>query len=463
MSPEILWFARLGVSNNLFSEAHAKDAGAALRDDVTLIDFAQYFIDQHYVADVVALERLLDVAEDKAISGPPTSAPFLFTKPSYTAPIQQAPFATPEAFSFDTIQSAPNKTVAIGLRALLSSVAESGASELHLCAGIPPFIRRNRSLENLHHLPLSAADALRLNVALLENSQRFAFLETKDFDYALSEGLDQRFRVNLMFHKEGSAGSYHIVPNYPRSLAELGFGQHIPTIEKFLSYHNGLILVTGPVGCGKTTTLASMVAMLNQTREDHIITVEDPIEVIQPVGNCNVTQRQVGNHTRSFASALKAALREDPDIIVVGELRDLETVEMALTAAETGHLVIATMHTSDAATTLNRLLDAFPAAQQPQIRSSVSESLRGIICQRLLPTYDGTLTLACEILVNNLAIANLIREGKVAGLRNTMETGSRDGMCLMDAAVFDLWEKRRIPLGIAQTNIANRSLRARLS
>jgi twitching motility protein PilT len=230
-----------------------------------------------------------------------------------------------------------------------------------------------------------------------------------------------------------------------------------------LSYHNGLILITGPVGSGKTTTLASMVAYLNETRFDHIITVEDPIEVVQPARGCNVTQREVGPHTRTFASALKGALREDPDVIVIGELRDLETIEMAISASETGHLVIGTMHTSDAATTLNRLLDVFPPTQQTQIRASVAESLRGVVCQRLLPGTEGGLVLACEILVSNTAIQNLIREGKSTGLRNTMETGVKEGMCLMDNVVFGLCQEGRIGADVARANITNRVLKAKLA
>jgi twitching motility protein PilT len=206
-----------------------------------------------------------------------------------------------------------------------------------------------------------------------------------------------------------------------------------------------------------------MVAHLNETRTDHIITVEDPIEVVQPARGCNVTQREVGPHTKSFSSALKGALREDPDVIVIGELRDLETIEMAISASETGHLVIGTMHTSDAATTLNRLLDVFPPSQQTQIRASVAESLRGIVCQRLLPGTDGGLILACEILVNNTAIQNLIREGKSTGLRNTMETGVKEGMCLMDNVIFNLWQDRKIPADVALANISNRVLRAKIT
>ena len=284
-----------------------------------------------------------------------------------------------------------------------------------------------------------------------------------DLDYALPVGASERYRVNLMFHKEGAAGAYRMVPKEVRTLPELGFAEHIDTLKKMLSYHNGLVLITGPVGSGKTTTLASMVAHLNETRKDHIITVEDPIEVVQVSKGCNVTQRQVGDHTNTFFSALKGALREDPDIIVIGELRDLETIEMAVSAAETGHLVIGTMHTSDAATTLNRLLDVFPASQQTQIRASVAESLRGIVCQRLLPRPSGGLVMACEILVNNMAISNLVREGKTTGLRNTMETGVREGMCLMDNVIFALYQEGKVSKETALASISNRALRVKIT
>jgi twitching motility protein PilT len=264
-----------------------------------------------------------------------------------------------------------------------------------------------------------------------------------------------------MFHKGGAAGSYRMIASKVPKLGDLGL-RNLDAVRKLLSYHNGLILVTGPVGAGKTTTLAALVAELNETRQDHIITVEDPIEVVQPAIGCNITQREVGPHTKSFASALKGALREDPDVIVIGELRDLETIEMAISASETGHLVIGTMHTSDASTTLNRLLDVFPPAQQAQIRASVAESLRGIVCQRLLPAEGGGLVLACEILIGNPAISALIREGKMQGLRNVIETGQRDGMCLMESVVFKLYEENKISPGTARDNIANRVLKARI-
>jgi len=221
--------------------------------------------------------------------------------------------------------------------------------------------------------------------------------------------------------------------------------------------------VTGPVGAGKTTTLAALVNELNKNRQDHIITVEDPVEIVQESIGCNVTQRQVGEHTRSFASALKGALREDPDIMAIGELRDLETIEMAISASETGHLVIGTMHTSDASTTLNRLLDVFPPAQQSQIRSSVAESLRGVLCQRLLPTKSGGLVLACEILTSNPAVAALIREGKMQGLRNVMETGVQEGMCVMENSVMELWRAGTITAETARLNVSTKQIMAQIT
>jgi twitching motility protein PilT len=323
-------------------------------------------------------------------------------------------------------------------------------------------VRKDRVLSYISEHLLTPDSSFRINTALLSPAQKKAFTEKHDLDYALAVGVAERYRVNLMYHKEGAAGSYRIVPRDTKTMPELGFAKHLDTLKKLLSYHNGLVLITGPVGSGKTTTLASMVAYLNETRKDHIITVEDPIEVVQKSKGCNVTQRQVGEHTNTFFTALKGALREDPDIIVIGELRDLETIEMAVSAAETGHLVIGTMHTSDAATTLNRLLDVFPATQQTQIRASVAESLRGIVCQRLLPSPGGGLVMACEIMVNNMAIANLVRDGKTTGLRNSMETGVREGMCLMDNVIFGLWQEGKVSKETALENISNRALRVKI-
>ncbi len=494
MNAAIIWLVRLGIDQGVFTTKQAWSARLKLGEDVDLVDFAQHLVDSGVVAveKIEALENLAGLAVARSRQGPPTDDPFAIgeriagppasppsenpaSKPEpapvtrlppteYTpSPFPSATASSPasQTFPFERVHSMADDELAEALRGLLKACAREGVSDLHLTAGAVPFLRKERELRPIGSQPLSAEDALRLNTILLAPHQRDLFLENKDLDFALALDATNRYRVNLMFHKGGAAGAYRIVVATIPKLDDLGL-RNLSAIRKLLTYHNGLILVTGPVGAGKTTTLAALVSELNAGRNDHIITVEDPIEVVQMAQGCNVTQREVGPHTKSFASALKGALREDPDVIVIGELRDLETIEMAISASETGHLVIGTMHTSDAATTLNRLLDVFPPAQQTQIRASVSESLRGIICQRLLPGIESGLVLACEILIGNSAISALIREGKMAGLRNVLETGQREGMCLMEASVFGLYQDKRISAETARANITNRVLRGRI-
>ena len=223
-----------------------------------------------------------------------------------------------------------------------------------------------------------------------------------------------------------------------RSLEDLGYlPKDAENIRRLLDYHNGLILVTGPIGSGKTTTLASMIDVVNEKRQDHVISVEDPIEILQISKNCQVSQREVGRHTNSYRTALKASLREDPDIIVIGEMHDLETIENAITASETGHLVIGTLHTGNAPNTLNRLLDVFPPSQQPQIRAMTAGSMRGVICQQLIPDGFGGLTLIYEIMLNTMSVANIISEGNSFRLHSTMQTATKQGMCTFDQCVFE--------------------------
>jgi twitching motility protein PilT len=475
MKLEIRWLVRLALDQNLLQMEQCRSIYAAVGPEAELMAFAQKIIDDGLITDVELLEKIAGVARNKAQKNTPIDDPLdaTVTSERFTeTPLNSVDTTTHKSttrvpapdFDFETLAQHDEPSLTAALHNLLRSAAAYGASDLHFSTGARPFLRKNRAFSFLGEHTLTAPEALRLNTALLSSAQKKIYLERKDYDYALALGSTDRYRVNLMFHKKGSAGSYRMVPEKIRSLKDLGFAQHEETLKKLLSYHNGLILITGPVGSGKTTTLASMVDYLNTTRTDHIITVEDPIEVVQLAKGCNVSQREVGSHTQSFFSALKGALREDPDIIVIGELRDLETIEMAVSAAETGHLVIGTMHTSDAPTTLTRLLDVFPPSQQTQIRSSVAESLRGIVCQRLLPAAKtGELVLACEILINNVAVSNLIREGKSQGIRNTMETGLKDGMCLMDNVVFQLHQERAIEAPTALANISNRVLRAKIS
>ena len=320
---------------------------------------------------------------------------------------------------------------------LLSCLRHLGCSDFHISAGAPPFVRRQLEIERIDSYVLTAEDAERLNLCLLSPERKQYFYAEQDSSFSLEVG-SNRFRVCLMMQKDGISGSYRLVPDHICSLEELGFLERDAiTIKKLLDYHNGLILVTGPIGAGKTTTLAAMVNEANEKRSDHIITVEEPIEILQLSKNCSVTQREIGKHTISYHSALKAALREDPDIIVVGEMHDLETIENAITAAETGHLVIGTLHTGDAANTLNRLLDVFPPSQQAQIRAMTAGSLRGIICQKLIPNGMGGIELVYEILINTQAVGNLISEGKTFQLKSTMAIGSKLGMFTMDQLIMD--------------------------
>jgi twitching motility protein PilT len=316
---------------------------------------------------------------------------------------------------------------------------ESGASDIHLAVNSPPSWRRFGTLEPiwLKAASLTAADTERLAMGFLQDSQWRILAERGDVDFAYSNSLG-RFRASIVKQRLGYDLTFRIINSQVKTMSELG----LPSQLKLLTqYHNGLVLVTGPVGSGKSTTLAALVEEVNLTRRDHIITLEDPIEYLIPSKNCQVTQREVHTHTISFSAALRGALREDPDVIMVGEMRDLETISLAITASETGHLVLGTLHTSNAARTLDRVLDVFPNDQREQIRIMVSESLRGIISQQLVPRADHTgRCLAMEILMNNPAVGNLIREGKTFMLPGVIQTGKKQGMILMDDSLLQLCE-----------------------
>jgi len=489
MDAGILWLVQLGTAQGLFTLDHAKSVQAVLGSDADMLAFAQQLIDDGYVDDekLGDLEQLAGQAHVRASEGPPPIDPFDMGVAAQSAPAPEPVPAQPSALpvepkipqiatataapageiqagelDFAQIGSMSDDELAAKLRGLLVLCGEEGISDLHLAAGATPFVRKQRSLSPVSDHILTDEETMRLNTVLLAPHQAKIYLERKDYDYALALDATHRYRVNLMFQKDGPSGSYRMVSAEIPQVDKLGI-KNVDTINKMLTYHNGLMLVTGPVGAGKTTTLAALVNELNHARKDHIITVEDPVEIVQESAGCNVTQRQVGEHTVSFASALKGALREDPDIMVIGELRDLETIEMAISASETGHLVIGTMHTSDASTTLNRLLDVFPPAQQTQIRTSVAESLRGVLCQRLIPAKSGGLVLACEILTSNNAVAALIREGKMQGLRNVMETGVKDGMCLMENSIMELWRNGDITAETARQNVTTRQLLAQIT
>ncbi|MBQ9367633.1 MAG: PilT/PilU family type 4a pilus ATPase [Victivallales bacterium] len=326
------------------------------------------------------------------------------------------------------------------LNDFLHKAREANCSDIHISTGAVPFVRRYKQLFLLPDQEvLSAAAAEALNFAPLNEEQQEHFNKHRDLDYGYNITASDRYRTNVMMQRLGVAGSYRVIDTEVRPISEIGF-KNPEVIEKLSSYSQGLILVTGPAGSGKSTTLSALVDHINRNRHDHIITIEDPIEVVHnPIG-CSVSQRELKKHTKSFGNALRAALREDPDVIVIGELRDLETIEMAVHSSETGHLVIGTLHTSSAADTMNRILDVFPHGQQAQIRAMVAESLKGVICQQLLPNADGTnVVLAVEILLGTLAVSNLIREGKTYQIESTIQTSKHLGMISMEQSHFELY------------------------
>jgi twitching motility protein PilT len=325
----------------------------------------------------------------------------------------------------------------------LSVGQQSGASDIHLGVNAQPIWRRNGNLEAIwHEAPkLSAADTERLAMSFLTDKQKQLLQERGDADFAYSTSFG-RFRASVVRHRLGLDIVFRIISTALRTMDELGLPESLKLLTQ---YHNGLVLVTGSVGSGKSTTLAALVEEVNRTRHDHIITLEDPIEYVFESKGCHITQREVHTHTHSFGAALRGSLREDPDVIMVGEMRDLETIQLAITASETGHLVMGTLHTGSAARTLDRVLDVFPIDQREQIRVMVSESLRGIISQQLVPRMDGRgRALAIEILVNTPAVANTIREAKTFMLPGIIQTGKKLGMKLMDDSLIELYDAQII-------------------
>jgi twitching motility protein PilT len=316
---------------------------------------------------------------------------------------------------------------------------ESDCSDVHLSIDSKPIWRRYGTLEPiwLQATKLTAADTERLAMGFLTDAQKQLLAERGDVDFAYATEFG-RFRASVVRHRLGYDLVFRIINTHVRSMDDLGLPESLKLLTQ---YHNGLVLVTGTVGSGKSTTLAALVDEVNKTRHDHIITLEDPIEYVIESRTCHVTQREVHTHTKSFGAALRGALREDPDVIMVGEMRDLETISLAITASETGHLVLGTLHTGNASRTLDRVLDVFPTVQREQIRVMVSESLRGIISQQLIPRKDGSgRALALEILTNTPAVGNLIREAKTFMLPGLMQTGKKQGMKLMDDSLMELYD-----------------------
>jgi twitching motility protein PilT len=324
----------------------------------------------------------------------------------------------------------------------LRLMVQQKGSDLHLAVGSPPIIRQHGELTRIKFRELSTADMQALLYEIMTTDQKAHFEETSDTDFAYEIEDLARFRVNLFRQRKGMGCVMRTIPAKVLSADELNLPDGV---RRFCGLTKGLVLVTGPTGSGKSTTLAAMVDLINETRPDHILTIEDPIEFVHANKRALVNQREIGNHTRSYASALRAALREDPDVILVGEMRDLETISLGLAAAETGHLVFGTLHTNSAAKTVDRIINVFPAEEQEQIRTMLAETLRGVVSQQLLRTADGKGRVAAlEVLVGTPAISNMIREAKTHQIPSMIQTGRKDGMQMMDQAVLEFLMKKVI-------------------
>ncbi len=339
---------------------------------------------------------------------------------------------------------------------LLAFTVKNNASDLHISSGEPPMIRIHGDMTRIKMPDLEAREVQAMIYDIMNDTQRKLFEEHLELDFSFSLGDIARFRVNAFMQNRGMSAAFRVIPNEVFTLEQLKSPEVFSDIAMT---PRGICLVTGPTGSGKSTTLAAMVDYRNEAERGHILTIEDPIEFVHRSKSCLVSQRELGPHTHSFASALRSALREDPDVILVGELRDLETIRLALTAAETGHMVFGTLHTSSAPKTIDRIIDVFPAAEKDMVRSMLSESLRAVISQTLIKTADGTGRVAAyEIMLGTPAIRNLIRENKVPQMVSVMQTAQREGMQTLDANLQQLVKSRKITQQAALEKANNKKL-----
>ncbi|NTV11446.1 MAG: type IV pilus twitching motility protein PilT [Zoogloea sp.] len=337
---------------------------------------------------------------------------------------------------------------------LLAFAVKNKASDLHLSAGLPPMIRVHGDVRRINLPPMEHKDVHAMVYDIMNDFQRKQYEEHLETDFSFAVPNLARFRVNAFNQNRGSAAVFRTIPSKVQTLEELGAPA---SFKEIADQPRGIVLVTGPTGSGKTTTLASMVDYINEHNYGHILTIEDPIEFVHESKRCVINQREVARDTLSFSNALRSALREDPDVILVGELRDLETIRLALTAAETGHLVFGTLHTSSAAKTIDRIIDVFPAMEKEMVRAMLSESLRAVISQTLLKTKDGNGRVAAhEIMIGTPAIRNLIRENKVAQMYSVIQTSGNIGMQTLDQCLIDLVRRNRVSSAEARIRAQNK-------
>ena len=343
--------------------------------------------------------------------------------------------------------------MAVDVAQLLAFAVKNNASDLHLSAGVPPMIRVDGDMKRINMPALTHKEVHGMVYDIMNDKQRKAYEEFFETDFSFEIPKLARFRVNAFNQNRGAGAVFRTIPSKILSLEDLG----APKIFQEVSLHpRGIVLVTGPTGSGKSTTLAAMVDYINNTKPDHILTIEDPIEFVHESKRCLINQREVHRDTLGFSEALRSALREDPDVILVGEMRDLETIRLALTAAETGHLVFGTLHTSSAAKTIDRIVDVFPAAEKEMVRSMLSESLRAVISQALLKKNGGGRVAAHEIMIGTPAVRNLIREGKIAQMYSAIQTGQQFGMQTLDQCLADLVQRGIVARDEARSKASNK-------
>ncbi len=404
------------------------------------------FIDHGQLAVLIAAQQQV-LAKQKAAPAATRPAPAPAPAPAAAPPparaaaprSDSAQTAGPEPIGSASDFAAPTDADRARLEAILRRAIERGASDVHLHEGSPVQVRIAGRLTPDGDASLGPEAVERMVLSFLGTAQRETLAARGELDVCHTFPGIGRFRANLYRGLRGLDGVLRFISATPPTLEQLGLPARL---AKFTTYHQGMVVVTGPSGCGKSSTLAALVNLINEERREHILTIEDPIEYVHPSKRCLVNQRSAGDHTQSFARALRAALREDPDVIVIGELRDLETVSLALSAAETGHFVLATLHTDNAIRTVNRLVGSFPADQQDQVRTMLSESLRAVISQRLLPRADGKGRVAAlETMIVTRAVSNLIRENKTFQIHSILQTGSSQGMALLDNSIRELVQK----------------------
>ncbi len=342
----------------------------------------------------------------------------------------------------------------LSLSDMLRIMLEMGGSDLHITTSSPPQVRVDGRLSPLDQPPLSPAETKQLAYSVMTDAQKHRFEENLDLDFSFGMKGLARFRANVFNQRGATAAVFRIIPFEIKSFHQLGLP---PVVSRLCERPHGLVLVTGPTGSGKSTTLAAMIDKINTERHEHILTIEDPIEFVHMNKNCLINQREVLADTRGFATALRAALREDPDVVLIGEMRDLETIEAALRIAETGHLTFATLHTNTASSTINRIIDVFPSHQQPQIRAQLSMVLEGILCQSLLPHANGKGRVMCmEVMVPNAAVRNLIREDKIHQIYSSMQSGQeKHGMQTFNQALATAYFQKQITLQVALLRSGN--------